>query len=717
MSPTPPEAPQNSLPPLLAAPPWVRAPRDPEPVVLKGLKAPSEPTAVIWAPGEREEWTAKARQECPPLGETDWDARAAAFADGTARSEQLRRRRALVADLLLYGPEEHGRTLLADDRYRDDLTGTFVLRGVVARYELAALPLALYRDNQWAVSPFLDAQIAQYLLKHKDNSFSHPAKDWFVKHGPAAIALIVPDALRRPGPKRARAEAHIRAVADAHGGAAVLEAVRPYGEEAERAIAALGIDPLDRYPVLLPEIGFDLAALPPVLLRGREHRLPESAVRHLVTMLLISTPAEPYAGVEPSVEACDPGSLAEFAWALYRAEDTRPRWASPGVEYALGRLGDDGTAARLGPVVARWEKSTSWYNGGVSALNVFTSIGTDGALRQLHLLAQGAKDKKRIRAYAKSALARIARDRGLSDEQLADRLVPDLGLDADGGLTLDYGPRRFAVGFDEHLKPYVADEDGKRRKALPKPGAKDDADLAPAAHRRFAELKKEVRAVAADQVRRLESAMVAGRRWEPEEFRTVLLDHPFLWHIARRLVWKSGPTAFRVAEDRSLADVNDDAFTITAPVDLPHPLRLDALDAWSEIFADYEILQPFPQLGRAVHTLTDKERDATRLERFEGGTVHFGRILGLADRGWTLGGKETGGFRRHVSLKLAEERHLVIDLEPGVRVISPEEFADQELRRVTLATTSYGSGERPFGDLDPVTASEILATLTTLTAR
>jgi hypothetical protein len=28
-------------------------------------------------------------------------------------------------------------------------------------------------------------------------------------------------------------------------------------------------------------------------------------------------------------------------------------------------------------------------------------------------------------------------------------------LDADGGMTLDYGPRRFVVGFDDQLKPYV----------------------------------------------------------------------------------------------------------------------------------------------------------------------------------------------------------------------------------------------------------------------
>jgi hypothetical protein len=82
----------------------------------------------------------------------------------------------------------------------------------------------------------------------------------------------------------------------------------------------------------------------------------------------------------------------------------------------------------------------------------------------------------------------------------ADRLVPDLGLDADGGLWLDYGPRRFRVGFDEHLKPFVTDQAGTRRKDPPAPNAKGDAELA-AARKQFTALKKETRAASADQIR------------------------------------------------------------------------------------------------------------------------------------------------------------------------------------------------------------------------
>ncbi|MGW2314689.1 DUF4132 domain-containing protein, partial [Actinomadura luteofluorescens] len=299
-------------------------------------------------------------------------------------------------------------------------------------------------------------------------------------------------------------------------------------------------------------------------------------------------------------------------------------------------------------------------------------------------------------------------------------LVPDFGLDADGTLTLDYGPRRFVVSFDEQLRPQVADEGGTRRKALPKPGAKDDPDLAPAAHRRFAELRKDVRAVASAEVARLESAMVSGRAWTRDEFGAFLVAHPLMWHLARRLVWLAGDRAFRLAEDRTFADLDDEAVEPAASADvrIAHPLLLgDSLAAWSQVFADYEILQPFPQLGRPVHTLADGAGGG--LERFEGLTVPTGRFLGLTRTAWKRGAPQDNGVEHWISCTLAPGVTVVVDLSPGIVVGLVDLNPVQTIERVWIGAVPGAPSsaiENGLAGVDPVLVSELLADLASLTA-
>src|SRR5205085_754174 len=82
---------------------------------------------------------------------------------------------------------------------------------------------------------------------------------------------------------------------------------------------------------------------------------------------------------------------------------------------------------------------------------------------------------------------------------------------------------------------------------------------------------------------------------------------------------------FRVAEDRTLADSDDEPLrplSDDSVITLPHPVLLGGttIEVVEEVFADYELLQPFPQLARPVHELTDEERASTNLARFTGAT-------------------------------------------------------------------------------------------------
>ncbi len=111
---------------------------------------------------------------------------------------------------------------------------------------------------------------------------------------------------------------------------------------------------------------------------------------------------------------------------------------------------------------------------------------------QLNGIAQKLKFKS-ITGAGKRKIANIAESRELTVAELEDRLAPDLGLDDNGSLLLDFGPRQFTVSFDETLKPFVRDASGSRLKDLPKPNKSDDELQANNAVNRYKLLKKKMR--------------------------------------------------------------------------------------------------------------------------------------------------------------------------------------------------------------------------------
>ncbi|MEU5990495.1 DUF4132 domain-containing protein [Spirillospora sp. NPDC047418] len=729
-----PEAPPEALPPLLTAPPWTRPRTKAKPVVIKDVPSPGT-RSIAWKPGERDAWRADLHHRWRWAERLDWNVQAAKFRKGELPAFQ-------EIAFLVEAPEELVRPLLAD--WKPSHAWMMEEAGPVlaARFELdmldGAVRLARLGPANYGrlLLPYLSDDVARLMADWlaRLKQAGKTARTWFGRHGLAAVPALLPDALGKAGNARRAAEGALRVIAAQDGAEAVIEAARVHGDGAAGAIeAVVHADPLDVLPAKVPATGgwADARLLPQLLLRGRAHALPAAAAQHVVTMLAMSKPGAEYAGVDAVRELCDPESLAGFGWALFRAWEAQGAASRDGWALAqLGLTGDDGTVRGLTPLIRAWP-GEGGHAKAVSGLDVLAAIGTDVALMHLHGIAQRVKFKG-LKGKAQEKIEEVAAELELTADQLADRLVPDFGLDADGSMTLDYGPRRFTVGFDEQLKPYVTDEDGKRRKALPKPGAKDDLDLAPAAYKAFSTLKKDVRTAAADQIRRLEACMVMRRRWPVREFEELLAGHPLVRHIVRRLVWLAcegegdggKTTAFRVAEDGTYADADDDVLTVadSAAVGIAHPIDLDgALDAWAGVFADYEILQPFPQLGRPVHRLTEAEAASGRLARFEGVTLPVGKVLGLTSRGWRRGEPQDAGVECWISRPLPGGRNLVIELDPGIAVGAPDVLPDQTLETVGLAArpdqfwVGRSAPTGTFADLDPVTASEVLADLSTLT--
>ncbi|WP_433472451.1 DUF4132 domain-containing protein [Spirillospora sp. CA-142024] len=738
-----PDAPEDAIPLALREPPWLTRPKktsrkkpaqqdDGLPVVT-GLEPPAG-TTLAWAPDERERWRRAAstsRRSYDAWSIQEWREAAETFHSSPMRTgDQMA--------FLVEGPDEVVLPLLTD--WRPDLgwLSDYDVETLVARHGEHALDIAYSaakrfpKDKGGVLLPYLHADAARltadWLVRLR--SAEEHARAWLRRHAVTAVPYLVPDALGRRRAPRAGAQAALRFLAEAHGAPEIVQAARPYADAVAEAVEAIlaGAAPTPASPPSAPAKKrakprslpdwADPAALPQVRLRGRDRALPAAATRHLLEMLTLGAPGEPDPEMRGIRQACDPESLAEFAWALFT------RWqmvGEPGeqawVLTALGPVGDDTTVRRLAPRIRAWPAEHG-HAKAVKGLDVLAAIGTEVALTHLHAISQRVRHTG-LRTRAREKIDEIAGRLGLSPDELGDRLVPDLGLDAAGTLVLDYGPRRFTVGFDERLTPFVRDEDGTVRKALPRPGDDDDPELAPIAYKRFTDLKKDVRTAASAQLARLEAAMVAQRRWTSAQFRELFLGHPLVRHTARRLVWlcqdDRETIPFRVAEDLTLTDAADDPFELpdAARVTIAHPARLDQAEvtAWSELFADYEIVQPFPQLGRPVHTLDQGERATGRLERFEGVKVPSGAVLGLERRGWVRGPADEDDVHGRMLRSLPGRRQVVVELDPGLYTRDATAASEQLVTRVALE-----SGAGSDGDIDAVQLSETLADLDRLTA-
>jgi hypothetical protein len=726
-------APLSAIPPVLADPSWKRVPKRAKPIVVSGLTR-DDSAAMSWLPGEQERWSS---YTLPRYPDDKWDPE---LRHKVVLANQLSVRE--VASYLLNVPDELARRTLGEWQPEDTWAADNYLRPVVARFGVDALPAVLSvarrspGDTAVLVRPFASPEVATLMADwlSRLKTVRQDALDWMVRHHDVTARALIPAALGKAGVARRQAETALLALRDKNHADAVRTAAREYGDEAAAAIETLlATDPAVLNPPKIPAVPAWAApgALRPVLLRDGAGSLPDEPVGNLITMLAMSRMDTPYPGLDDIRAACEPASLGAFAWSLFE------QWQAAGaaskdnwVLDALGLLGDDEAVRRLTPLILAWP-GEGGHNRAVTGLQVLARIGTDVALMHLHNIAQRSKFSA-LKHAAQQMMKAVADRLGLTPEQLADRLVPEFGLDTDGSLRLDYGPRQFVVGFDEQLRPFVTDGAGKPLKALPKPGTRDDATLAPAAYQRFAGLKKDVRTVATDQVRRLEKAMVTNRRWTGAEFRQLFVGHPLLWHIVRRLVWATFESpgsgrlvgSFRVAEDRSLSDVTDDEITLAddAVIGVAHPLHLgEDVAAWAELFADYEILQPFAQLGRPVFTLAEADVTGGRLIRFQGAKVPSAKLLGMERRGWHRESPQDAGIQGQLERSLENGMHVIVEFSPGITIGDFDYFPEQTLNDIWLRQgvshrwTRTADNHVDPSRLDPVSISEILRDLTDLT--
>lgn len=425
------------------------------------------------------------------------------------------------------------------------------------------------------------------------------------------------------------------------------EALSKYGDDVQKAVELLLINKnADEVPYELPVLPKNLyiPSLPQLVLKKNGLAVPSEYIDTVLQILSLCPLDEESNTLSQLKENITKQSLASFCRELFNWYDSQDRPSKYRWMFNIqGHVGDDETARFLTQICKRFRAMNNRI-GACDALDMLTYIGSDTALMYINEFAT-QKRYKGLKERAEKALKEIATSRGMSMVELADRTVPDLGLDHTGKLMLDFGARQFIVSFNELLQPQIFEADdkhnlGKLRKTLPKPAKKDDATLASSATQQFKDLKKQLKSIASMQVKRLEQAMCDERTWNFDDFQRFFVNHPLMRHLSQRLAWsmyelteqgKSFVGLCRVTEELTFTDENDDDLLINDIKDyrfsIAHAINIpeEKNKKFSSLLQDYEILQPFEQLSRITYIIQKKMSQCRNLMRF----YRFGRIKKL----------------------------------------------------------------------------------------
>jgi hypothetical protein len=583
--------------------------------------------------------------------------------------------------------------------------------------DVGAAPYSLPR----AVSARLALPCARIALKRSGGGERVACRAWIDAHPEETALGLVPAALGDDELDADLAARQLRGLVKAGHGAIVRSAAARYGVEAAQAIeAVLDASPYDRYPAKLPpKAKWALPEHIGTLTLTDGTKLGEAHGATLITMLQFSPIGETYPGATETIALATIESRDALAKALF--QEYLLAGSPPSHAWVLGAiaaLSPSGAIPLLAGQMRAWAA-----DGKVSllhdSLEALAAIGTDDALVVVYDAGQRSRYDD-TRDKVRDILESVARQRGVTYEVPEDLLVPELGLE-EGAVSLVLGARTLSVRLGDHLEAVLVDEAGSTLAAFPRKGKSDDPAKYDAAKARYAALVEAAENVGRGQVLRLERALRAQRRWRVSELRTHVLPQPLVRHLARRLVWQvvGSGVLFRVAEDLTLADAQDALLpwpSDDAQVVLAHPVIAPGLGAFASWIDDYQVIQPFAQVGREVLTPSAEELASHRMERAVGRKVAYLSVLALTlGMGWkpvAPGEKGIDAITRELVASDGSTLVARLAISPGLLFGAAKGRPEQTLGALTLETESREPAS--FERLDALTRSELVRDVVTL---
>jgi len=218
--------------------------------------------------------------------------------------------------------------------------------------------------------------------------------------------------------------------------------------------------------------------------------------------------------------------------------------------------------------------------------------------------------RKRIAKH----LQKMAKETGLTTDELEEMAISDFGLDKNQTLTHNFDPYQGIIQIDQTGNIKISwTKNGQPLRSVPKFVTTEyPEDLAV-----FKSIGKKVKAALPVQRNRIEGFYLRRRQWTYAKWKMYYFDHALLRNLTQRLIWqfsegsKKAVVFFYENKWQSATGQIIDWIKATTTVTLWHPLHAAAsvvLD-WRNWLTERQIQQPFKQAYREIYILTDAERE------------------------------------------------------------------------------------------------------------
>ena len=296
---------------------------------------------------------------------------------------------------------------------------------------------------------------------------------------------------------------------------------------------------------------------------------------------------------------------------LVAYQNTKKKYLS----YPFCRYADEAAMMELTKRAPKWRTSVSGDN--APPLRILRDAAKYSSTRAAMLFAERYHE-----------LDKYAALRRMTEDELRDKYLSDVGLDERGGKAYDLGNQTITVRLQKDLSFLIELPDGKTAKSLPKRNA--DPAKYEAANKDFSETKKSVKKILSNRGKVLLKDFLSGRRRSASDWTGAYLSNPLLREAASLVVWAQGKKTFTV-RDGVLIDNAEQPYVITnQPIRVAHPMEMTAADteAWQKYFASHALKQPFAQVWEPV-----RKPDEICPDRYKGCEIALYRFLGQEKHG------------------------------------------------------------------------------------